>query len=68
MTEVTVNIPDGKFEFFMELFQSLGLKTNSDFPSMTKQQIIDQALLAEKEIKLGKTIPHDQVQKDFKKW
>jgi len=39
-----------------------------NFPSMTEQQIIEQALLAEKEIQQGKTVPHNQVQKDFKKW
>ncbi len=70
MKQVTINIPDGKFEFFMELFQNLGLKASNslDFPSMTDQQIIDQAIIAEKEIKEGKTISHDQVLKEFKKW
>ncbi|HIP31365.1 MAG TPA: hypothetical protein EYG86_01240 [Crocinitomicaceae bacterium] len=70
MEQVTIDIPDGKFEFFMELFQKLGLKatSNLNYPSMTRQQIIDQALIAEKEIKQGKTTSHDQVLKDFKKW
>lgn len=67
MTQVTLNIPDGKYEFFMELFQNLGLKTEN-FPSMTEKQIIEQAMLAEKEIKQGKTVSHQQVLKDFKKW
>lgn len=38
------------------------------FPSMTKQQIIDQAILAEKEIEQGKTTSHDDFYKEFKKW
>ncbi len=68
MAQITVNIPDGKYEFFMELFQKLGLNTSIDFPSMTKEQIIEQAILAEKEIEQGKTIPHDQLVKEYKKW
>ncbi len=38
------------------------------FPSMTKQQIINQAILAEKEIEQGKTTSHDDFYKEFKKW
>lgn len=38
------------------------------FPSMTVQEMIEQAETAEKEIKQGKTVSHDQVLKDFKKW
>jgi cell division protein FtsX len=38
------------------------------FPSMTKQQIIDQAILAEKEIEQGKTISHEKAYQEFKKW
>ncbi len=38
------------------------------FPSMTKQQIIDQAILADKEIEQGKTTSHDDFYKEFKKW
>lgn len=67
MTQVTLNIPDGKYEFFMELFQKLGLNAEN-FPSMSEKEIIEQAMLAEKEIKQGKTVSHQQVLKDFKKW
>ena len=38
------------------------------FPSMTKQQMIDQAILADKEIEQGKTTSHDDFYKEFKKW
>lgn len=70
MKQVILNIPDGKLEFFMELFQNLGLKAINDinFPSMTEQEIVDQAILAEKQIKQGKTTSHDQFHKEFKKW
>lgn len=37
-------------------------------PKITKKQIIKQTILAEKEIKKGKTTPHDQVVKDSKNW
>ncbi len=38
------------------------------FPSMTKQQIIDQAILVDKEIEEGKTTSHDKAYQEFKKW
>jgi len=38
MTQVTLNIPDGKFEFFMELFQNLGLSTDEEF-TLTKKHL-----------------------------
>lgn len=38
------------------------------FPSMTRQQMIDQAILADKEIEQGKTTSHDDFYKEFKKW
>jgi hypothetical protein len=44
-------------------------KTKSvKFPSMTKEEIIAQALKTEEEIKQGKTISHDQAYEEFKKW
>lgn len=70
MKHVILNIPDGKFEFFMELFQSLGLKATDDldFPSLTEKQIIDQAKVADKQIKQGKTVSHDALRNQAKKW
>lgn len=35
---------------------------------MTEKEILDQAILAEKEIKEGEITSHDQVYEDFKKW
>ena len=70
MKQVILNIPDSKFDFFMELFQNLGLKTTSEFNfhSMSEKQIIEQAKIAEKQIIAGKTTPHDDVYEEFKKW
>lgn len=31
MKQVTVNIPDGQFDFVMELFKKLGLKAQDNF-------------------------------------
>ena len=69
----TLHIDDSnpKAQAFLEYIKSLdfiSMRGNVDFPSMTDQQIIDQAIIAEKEIKEGKTISHDQVLKEFKKW
>jgi hypothetical protein len=38
------------------------------FPSMTKQQIIQQAILADKEIEEGKTTSHDDFYDEVKQW
>jgi hypothetical protein len=36
--------------------------------TMTDEEIVKQAKLAEEEIKQGKTIPHEQAYREFKKW
>jgi hypothetical protein len=38
------------------------------FPTMTENEIIEQALRAEEEIKLGKTISNEQAYLQFKQW
>jgi hypothetical protein len=71
MKEITLKIPDSKLNFFMELVKQLGFETKNnddDFPSMSKEEVIKQALKAEKEIEQGKTVSHDQAYQDFKKW
>ena len=40
----------------------------AEYITMTEEEIIHQALLAEEEIKKGQTISHDQAYKEFKKW
>lgn len=39
-----------------------------EFVSMTAEEIVEQALRAEEEIKQGKTISHKQAYQQFKKW
>lgn len=71
MKEVTLKIPDSKLNFFMELVKQLGFEAKSnelDFPTLTDEEVIKQALKAEKEIAQGKTIPHEQAYQAFKKW
>jgi hypothetical protein len=39
-----------------------------EFPYLTEEDIVIQAEVAEQEIKLGKTLSHDDAYKEFKKW
>ena len=40
MSQVTIEIPDNKMDFFMELVQTLGFKVGNDpTPILTKDQI-----------------------------
>jgi hypothetical protein len=71
MKQITLNIPDKKLPFFIELAKQLGLeiaKEETPFPSMTDKQIISQAKKANKEIEQGKTLSHNQAYDQFKKW
>ena len=43
-------------------------ETEVPYITMTDEEILKQAKLAEEEIKQGKTIPHEQVYREFKKW
>ncbi|MFN5417120.1 MAG: hypothetical protein ACK5B9_08700 [Flavobacteriia bacterium] len=56
------------FIAYVKSLEFVSIKKDIDFPTMTEKEVIDQAILAEKEIKEGKTIFHDEVYKDFKKW
>lgn len=38
MRQVTLDIPDGKFEFFMELCKNLGLSPNEEF-TLTEEHL-----------------------------
>ncbi|MFT5778934.1 MAG: hypothetical protein ACI837_001891 [Crocinitomicaceae bacterium] len=63
MKQVTVNIPDGKFEFFMELFRSLGITADHDMISEIPQWQKDLTLkrLAELEKDPSKAIDFDSM-------
>ena len=39
-----------------------------EFPYLTEEDIVVQAEVAEQEIKLGKTLSHDDAFQEFKKW
>ncbi len=43
MKQVTLNIPDGKFDFFMELFEKLGLDTQTtlEIPEWQKELVLN---------------------------
>ena len=43
-------------------------ETEVPYITMTEEEIVKQAKLAEEEIKQGKTIPHEQAYREFKKW
>lgn len=65
MKQVTLNIPESKYKFFMELVRNLGLETNdTDIPEEHKE-------IVRERIKLSKANPDrlldwDQVQDNFK--
>lgn len=65
MREVTVKIPEERFEFFMELFEQLGIETNFEYeiPEAHKAIVIErikQADLQPKEL-----LDWDEVKDDF---
>jgi hypothetical protein len=65
MREVTVKIPEERFEFFMELFEQLGIETNLEYeiPEAHKAIVIErikQADLQPKEL-----LDWDEVKDDF---
>lgn len=71
MKQITLNIPDNKLPFFLELAKQLGLEIAEEKTprlSMTNKQIVSQAKKANKEIELGQTISHDQAYNQFKNW
>lgn len=75
MTQITLNIEDDKLKAFIAFIKTLNYvsvegKSNKKvkFPTMTEQQIINQAILADKEIEQGKTTSHDDFYKEFKNW
>ena len=52
MKQVTVNIPEGKFDFFMELIRNLGINTAdviTDIPKWQKDLSLERAAELEKD-------------------
>ena len=68
MKQVTVNIPEGKFEFFMELFRSLGISTYDDIANVPQwQKDLTLKRLAELEKDPSKAIDFDSMLDDLEK-
>lgn len=54
MKQITVNIPDNKYNFFIELINSLGFKTYQENPADYDPEFVGKIQQAEKEIQQGK--------------
>lgn len=66
MKQVTVNIPEGKLDFFMELFRSLGISTDVDVMDVAQwQKDLTLSRLAELEQDASKAIDFDSMIKDL---
>lgn len=70
MKLITLQIPENKLDFYLELFQSLGLNAvnNLSSISMSDEDIIAQAIVAENDITNGRTTSHDDFVKETKQW
>lgn len=66
MKQVTVNIPEGKYEFFMELFRRLGLSTAdgaTEIPEWQKEMTLSR--LAELEKNPNQAVDFDSMVNDL---
>lgn len=70
--QITINITDrSKAKAFLNFIKSLDfvtVKENISYPSMTEKEVIDRVTLTNKQIKQGKTISHDNLQKESQNW
>ena len=65
MKEITLKIPEDKFDFFMEVFNELGLETSdNDFviPEWQKEVVLERIKKNKKE----DLIPWEEARKQFK--
>ncbi|PWH81252.1 hypothetical protein DIT68_15775 [Brumimicrobium oceani] len=65
MNEITLKKPEDKFDFFMELFNQLGLETSDkgfEIPEWQKEIILERTKKNKKE----DLIPWEEVRKPFK--
>lgn len=65
MKQITINIPEGKMDFFLELFQSLGLtfsgEGKADWSDTLPQEVIDGIKESIQQLDNGKGTPHSEV-------
>ena len=52
MKQITINIPDSKYSFFLELIQNLGLEKVKEEPVETNQEALEGLEQGFKEVKL----------------
>lgn len=65
------DLSNPKAKAFLEFLKTLDFVTISkefEYPTMSEKEIIDQAIVSEKEIEYGDTISHNEFYKAFKKW
>ena len=52
MKRITINVPDNKYAFFIELVKNLGLKTTKEKPQHTEEEVLKGIEQGFKEVKL----------------
>ena len=65
MKQITVNIPDGKFEFVMELFKQLGINTEKDTDIPQWQQDLVSKRIKESDENPERLLDWDDVKNNF---
>jgi flagella basal body P-ring formation protein FlgA len=73
--QITINIKDSsKAKAFLNFIKSLDFVTvkesdeNISYPTMTEKEIIDRVAVTNKQIKQGKTVSHDDLEKESLNW
>jgi len=73
--QITINIKDSsKAKAFLNFIKSLDFVTvkendeNISYPIMTEKEIIDRVAVTNKQIKQGKTVSQDDLEKESKNW
>lgn len=73
--QITINITDSsKAKAFLNFIKSLDFVTvkesdeNINYPTMTEKEIIDRVTVTNKQIKQGKTISQEELQKESRNW
>lgn len=52
MKQITINVPDNKYSFFLELVKNLGLKKVKEVQLETNQEVLEGLAQGFKEVKL----------------
>ncbi|WP_027419401.1 hypothetical protein [Crocinitomix catalasitica] len=73
--QITIKIKDSsKAKAFLNFIKSLDFVTvqesdeNICYPSMTEKEIKDRITVTDKQIKQGKTVSHDDLEKESQNW